>query len=163
MKFRWKVLTPFSVLLLVCSLGFAGGAKEAEKGPAKAEGRHGGTLRVATSAATPTLDPMATTHIAPREIGMHIFEGIVSFDENHKVVPMLAESWKVSPDGLKYTFALRKDLGKWDLFFSSHSTRFDPVQNSFCFIKDTSLFGYSNPEMEKWLNVGAMETDFDKR
>ncbi|NLN16790.1 MAG: ABC transporter substrate-binding protein [Firmicutes bacterium] len=74
------------------------------------EPKYGGTLRVATTTSVPTLDPMVVTHVATREVGMHIFESLVTFDENFAVVPMLAESWDISPDGLVYTFYLRKGV-----------------------------------------------------
>jgi peptide/nickel transport system substrate-binding protein len=39
-----------------------------------------------------------------------IFEGLTAFDEQSNVVPALAESWDISPDGLSYTFHLRQDV-----------------------------------------------------
>lgn len=59
-----------------------------------------------------TLDPhlqSATTDVA---ISRAICEGLVSYDPFAKVVPGLAESWTVSPDGLVWTFTLRPGL-KW--------------------------------------------------
>lgn len=70
----------------------------------------GGTLRVALTASAPTLDPHSTTHLAVREIGMHIFESLLAFDAKFQVVPQLAEKWEVSRDGLAYTFHLRKGV-----------------------------------------------------
>ena len=43
---------------------------------------------------------------------MNVMEGLLSFDSNMKVVPELAQSWKVSADGKTYTFKLRKNV-KW--------------------------------------------------
>ncbi|MFN3982738.1 MAG: ABC transporter substrate-binding protein, partial [Caldilinea sp.] len=37
----------------------------------------------------------------------NIYEGLTEIDEGLRVRPALAESWKVSPDGLVYTFKLR--------------------------------------------------------
>ena len=72
--------------------------------------KYGGTLRVATTTSVPTLDPMVVTHVATREVGMHIFESLVTFDENFAIVPMLAESWDISPDEQVYTFYLRQGV-----------------------------------------------------
>jgi oligopeptide transport system substrate-binding protein len=48
-------------------------------------------------------DP-ATTHSGE---GKRVFSGLVSFDTELNLVPELAESWDVSPDGTVYTFHLR--------------------------------------------------------
>jgi peptide/nickel transport system substrate-binding protein len=54
------------------------------------------------------LDP---TIAAPVAIGQvtwqNIFEGLVAIDESGKVIPQLARSWAISPDGLTYTFKLQ--------------------------------------------------------
>lgn len=39
-----------------------------------------------------------------------IFSGLVRFDEKMKIQPDLAKSWKVSKDGIKYSFELRDDV-----------------------------------------------------
>lgn len=40
----------------------------------------------------------------------HVVEGLVAYDEHFHVAPMLADSYAVSPDGLTYTFHLRKGV-----------------------------------------------------
>ncbi len=39
-----------------------------------------------------------------------IFNGLVQIDSVLNTVPCIAKSWKVTPDGLNYTFLLRKDV-----------------------------------------------------
>ena len=39
-----------------------------------------------------------------------VFTGLVQLDDNQQVVPQLAQSWKVSSDGLRWTFHLRPNL-----------------------------------------------------
>jgi peptide/nickel transport system substrate-binding protein len=39
-----------------------------------------------------------------------VYDGLLKYDKNLDIVPALAESWSVSPDGLTYTFTLRKHL-----------------------------------------------------
>lgn len=41
---------------------------------------------------------------------VNLMEGLVGMDQNLKVVPALAQSWKVSKDGKTYTFKLRPDI-----------------------------------------------------
>src|SRR4051794_30637058 len=43
---------------------------------------------------------------------MNLMEGLVTFDSSLNVMPCLAESWKISPNGKTYTFKLRHDV-KW--------------------------------------------------
>ncbi len=69
-------------------------------------------IRIGNGPDIQTLDPhlqSATTDVA---ISRAICEGLVSYDPFAKVVPGLAESWTVSPDGLTWTFTLRPGL-KW--------------------------------------------------
>ena len=39
-----------------------------------------------------------------------LFDGLVQFDKNLNVIPAIAKSWKISPDGLTYTFYLREGV-----------------------------------------------------
>jgi len=70
----------------------------------------GGTIRAAMIASAPTLDPHSGTHLAIREVGLHIFENLLAFDSKFQIVPQLAERWEVSADGKVYTFFLRKGV-----------------------------------------------------
>jgi peptide/nickel transport system substrate-binding protein len=70
----------------------------------------GGILRAALTASPPTLDPHSATHLAVREVGLHIFESLLTFDSKFQVVPQLAERWAVSRDGKVYTFYLRQGV-----------------------------------------------------
>lgn len=58
-----------------------------------------------------TLDPQF--HTQGKWVGMiALFEGLTQFNKDFKVIPNMAKSWTISPDGLVYTFKLRPDL-KW--------------------------------------------------
>ncbi|MGH7306883.1 MAG: ABC transporter substrate-binding protein, partial [Candidatus Rokuibacteriota bacterium] len=74
-----------------------------------AEPKRGGTLRVAYGNAISNLD----FHIAPGYemmwVAMNIGCGLVNVTPDGKFVGDAAESWQVSPDGLTYTFTLRKN------------------------------------------------------
>lgn len=61
-----------------------------------------------------SLDPQIAQSDAEKIIVTNCFEGLVRVDENGEIVPAAAESWTVSPDGLTYTFTLRRDA-KWNL------------------------------------------------
>jgi peptide/nickel transport system substrate-binding protein len=61
-------------------------------------------------ATPPTLDPHFSTSIATRNVAMHIFEQLLTRDENNDVIPELADKWEISPDGLTYTFKIRSGI-----------------------------------------------------
>lgn len=57
------------------------------------------------------LDPTVAAPAAIREITWaNLFEGLVRLDRTGQVVPQLAKSWQVAPDGLTYTFALQSGV-----------------------------------------------------
>ncbi|TWI58195.1 ABC transporter substrate-binding protein [Halalkalibacter nanhaiisediminis] len=70
----------------------------------------GGDIRVAMNASPPTLDPHMTTATATSEVSRHIFETLLTLNSNYEVVPMLAESFEQSEDGLTTTFELRQGV-----------------------------------------------------
>lgn len=55
------------------------------------------------------LDPATATSSADNYAGL-LFAGLVRLDQNLQVVPDLAESWAISPDGTVYTFTLRQGI-----------------------------------------------------
>ncbi len=71
--------------------------------------RVGGTIRVAITGPLGTLDVLKTT--SQPEIGArHSQETLFDFDENLSPQRTLVDSWKVSEDGLTYTFKLRDGI-----------------------------------------------------
>ena len=67
-------------------------------------------LVFAQEAPPPTLDPYFSTSVSTRNVAMHIFETLVTRDENNAIVPELADKITESPDGLSYTFKIRSGL-----------------------------------------------------
>ena len=56
------------------------------------------------------LDPAFSTDIYGVMIIQQIFDGLVQFDKDLNIIPGIAKSWKISPDGLTYTFYLREGI-----------------------------------------------------
>jgi peptide/nickel transport system substrate-binding protein len=77
--------------------------------PAAAQ-KQGGDVVIAMTQAPPSLDPHASSAQVARNVNLHVFETLYARDENAKPVPDLAEGVTISPDGLTYVFALRKDV-----------------------------------------------------
>ena len=59
-----------------------------------------------------TLDPAIVTGQLEGRICLALFEGLTTRNAKGDVIPGMAESWTISPDGLTYTFHLRRGL-KW--------------------------------------------------
>lgn len=68
------------------------------------------SLRVAVPALPTTFDPHQAVTSAQHFYAKALFLGLTTVDENGQVAPGLAESWVISPDGLRYEFTLRDDL-----------------------------------------------------
>jgi peptide/nickel transport system substrate-binding protein/oligopeptide transport system substrate-binding protein len=70
----------------------------------------GGTFRRPLEFMPRTLDPVLATDIYSITIIQQLFDGLVQFDKSLNVIPAIAKSWKISPDGLTYTFFLREGV-----------------------------------------------------
>ena len=57
-----------------------------------------------------SLDPAYARSMANIWGVNQVFNGLVQLDDSLRIVPCIAESWDVSPDGLVYTFYLRDDV-----------------------------------------------------
>ena len=57
----------------------------------------------------PTLDPALVTDTTSSGVVVEVFSGLVALDSDLRLVPDLAESWEISPDGTVYTFTIRPD------------------------------------------------------
>jgi peptide/nickel transport system substrate-binding protein/oligopeptide transport system substrate-binding protein len=75
----------------------------------KQESREGGSYRTALPFRPKILDPALSTDIYSVTLIQQLFDGLVQFDQNLNVMPALATNWKVTSDGLVYTFNLRQD------------------------------------------------------
>ncbi|MGD8396453.1 MAG: ABC transporter substrate-binding protein [Candidatus Eiseniibacteriota bacterium] len=72
--------------------------------------RVGGTFRYAETSDIPALDPVRVDDTASNHVATQIFDGLVSLDDDLEIVPALATDWRVSDDGLTWTFELRRDV-----------------------------------------------------
>ncbi|HEX8969420.1 MAG TPA: ABC transporter substrate-binding protein [Chloroflexota bacterium] len=77
--------------------------------PASAQPKTGGTLRVGVPTDIVTLDPVVRGG-APYESTWLTFDRLVTYDEKLTPLPMLAESWDLSPDYTQVKLNLRKGV-----------------------------------------------------
>lgn len=70
----------------------------------------GGTLNMIVQPEPPTIN-LGANKLGPSSfVGSKIYEGLITLSPKLEPIPMLAESWTISPDGLTYTFNLRKGV-----------------------------------------------------
>ena len=57
-----------------------------------------------------TLDWLNTSSQSDTEILVNTVDGLIEYNNLNQMIPALAESWDISPDGLTYTFHIRKGV-----------------------------------------------------
>jgi peptide/nickel transport system substrate-binding protein len=70
------------------------------------EPRHGGTAIIVIGADPAILNPNVTVGAPDLLTGCLLYDGLVRFAAGFHIVPSLAKSWEITPDGLTYTFHL---------------------------------------------------------
>ncbi len=78
--------------------------------PAQVTPKSGGTLTLSFHPEPVALTTIATTAVPTALVSSKIFESLLAYEWGMKPVPSLAESWTLSPDGLTWTFKLRKGV-----------------------------------------------------
>src|SRR3972149_7285032 len=74
--------------------------------------QRGGTIVIALGSDPETLNPGITTGYAVGAITANVFSALIRLGPRGEVLPQLATSWEVAPDGKTYTFRLRPNV-RW--------------------------------------------------
>src|SRR5687767_1261467 len=101
MKKALFLLLSVSVLMNSCS------------GPGETSGGvYGGVFRLNETEKYHTFYPYSVTDLISANITYQVYEGLVKFNPKNitELQPCIAESWKMSDDGLVYTFNLKKNV-----------------------------------------------------
>ncbi len=109
----------FGLALMAAGLGLssllmAGTVQASAAAPsaAAAQPAQGGTLNWIVTPEPASFIPLTTTAGTNAELGPKVVEGLLTYDNDLNPLPLLATEWKISDDGLSYTFTLRKGV-KW--------------------------------------------------
>ena len=84
-------------------------------------------VRMAVTVDPDGLDPHMSASASTFQVTSSIYETLVTVDRNGNIVPQLAESWEIAPDGLSITFSLRPDT----LFSNGNPCDAEAVKSSF--------------------------------
>jgi peptide/nickel transport system substrate-binding protein len=137
------------VLCLIAMLGLFAGCKPGAPGG-------GDTLIFGSSGDASRLDPADVTDGESIQRMDNIFEGLVEYiPGTTEIQPCLAESWKVSSDGLKITFNLREGVK----FHDGSDVNADAVVFSFARQYDAD---HEYHQYGDWAYWGYMFSDIDK-
>ena len=85
---------------------------DAHNALAQTAGNGKGTVTAVINPEPPTLVSFANTAGTSVTVSSKVVEGLLEYDHDLTPRPQLATAWKISPDGLEYTFSLRKGV-KW--------------------------------------------------
>jgi peptide/nickel transport system substrate-binding protein len=128
---RWQALLTFLGIALVAAILFylapqrtalrataesllsAQPTPKAEEGPFRVIDARGGSYIEGVAGYPHLVNPLFS-HLndVDRDLCALVYEGMTQVDERNQIVPLLAESWRVSEDGLTYTFHLRESV-RW--------------------------------------------------
>lgn len=85
---------------------------------------YGGTLKIKNNLRPITLNPIYAEDKTALKVNKQIFEGLISYDENGNIIPLLAESWEISSDASSFIFNLKDNI-----YFQSMSKNSDLSKN----------------------------------
>ena len=123
-------------------------------GPDAADGRRGGTLTVGIANEPPNLDPFHQAGDARTAVTVLLYQGLMYEAPSGTAQPLLAESMEVAPDGLAYTFRLRRGV----TFHTGAAMTAADVKYSYDYIRDASN---GSPGAADFGAISAVETPDD--
>jgi oligopeptide transport system substrate-binding protein len=107
--FSTILLLGFASLMLACG-GSEGGGTDSGDDFAPGGGGSAAAADLRLLGGDPlTLDPALAGDAGSATYIVELFGGLVSLDKNLQIIPDVAESWEISPDGKVYTFKLRRN------------------------------------------------------
>ncbi|MBI1836990.1 MAG: peptide ABC transporter substrate-binding protein [Flavobacteriia bacterium] len=110
----------------------------------------GGTFKMALNNEPSTYIPRETRDLYSSTVLSQVMEGLVSYNpKDLSIQPQIAKSWKISPDGLIYTFTIRDNIKfhPHSIFKSEHARilSVDDVEHTFELICKKNQEGQLSP------------------
>jgi peptide/nickel transport system substrate-binding protein len=111
LQFRCGIACLAAFLAVIVTLLAAASTSAQDKQPQTEIGRSGGRITVALRTDPKTLNPILAVDTTSREVIGAMQADLVHINrQTQRTEPALASSWKASPDGRKFTLALRRDV-----------------------------------------------------
>ncbi len=110
---------------------------------------NGGLLREGEIDLPRNANPVLAVSDTDRDISALVYAGLVKYDDGH-IVPDIAKSWTISPDGLTYDFILKGGV----IFQDGTPLSADDVAFTIEKIQDPAL---KSPRQADWANITVKE------
>lgn len=104
-----------------------------------------------------SLDPAKCNNVRCQRVMWAIYEPLVNLSKDlRQTIPGLAESWEASPDGLTYTFHLRRDVRFHDgTPFTAEAAKINLERN---FVPASAFYTATPPNVREKLLAGLIST-----
>lgn len=132
MKQDFRYAVAGALLGAVAMAGVPGAAAEPLYGPIPENPTRGGTLNVGMLVEPPALDPFHQAADARIRVSLLMYQGLFYEGAGGEAIPLLAESYDVSEDGLVYTIRLREGV----TFHNGEAMDAEDVAYSYNYIRD---------------------------
>ncbi len=113
---------------------------------------YGGTIHEGVVGAPRFVNPLLASTDTDRDLVALTYAGLMGRDASGALVPVLAQSYKVSPDGTQYQFTLRSDA----TFSDGTPVTADDVVFTVQKAQDPGL---KSPQLSTWANVRVEKVD----
>jgi peptide/nickel transport system substrate-binding protein len=107
---RRSLPVALTVLVVIALLAGFNVASQAAAMAPPTDAKPGGKLVIGMQYEPVTLDPHVSGQANAFRLLLNVIDGLVYMDQDGNIKPMLAERWRISPNGKVYTFWLRKDV-----------------------------------------------------
>ena len=106
-----SLLALMVVLVLAGCSGDSGGSKDgSDGGDTKKATKEGKDIVIAVASTLTSMDPHDTNDTLSNSVQKTIFEGLVGFDKDMNVIPVLAEDYSANDDATEFTFILHENV-----------------------------------------------------
>jgi peptide/nickel transport system substrate-binding protein len=113
--------------------------------------KEGGSVVVAVPQNPDFLDPHLAVAAGTEEMFFNVFEGLVKPDDQGDFQPAVASSYRIAPDGSRYTFTLRQGVK----FHNGRTVTVDDVKYS---IERVAGIGTAKPLNAAYKNIKSVDT-----
>jgi len=139
----------FYALAVLVGLSSLSGLYALEQSVLEVVPAYGGTLVEGEVGSPQFINPLLAISDADRDLSTLVYAGLMGLSGNGSLVPVLAESYTLSPDGKTYTFTLRTDAK----FIDGSPVTAQDVVFTVRKAQDSAL---KSPEYANWSGVSVM-------